>query len=69
MNIIVIKSFVITSYSIHYTKLYDEYRAAIPELSRSMDLLPTKQAAAMLSTSYEAIGDRKNAQKYAEMAK
>ena len=46
-----------------------EYRTAIPELSRSMDLLPTKQAAAMLSTSYEAIGDRENAKKYAEMAK
>lgn len=45
------------------------YREAIPELSRSMDLLPTKQAAAMLSKSYEAIGDRENAKKYAEMAK
>ncbi|MGB3096031.1 MAG: hypothetical protein WBB46_04770, partial [Candidatus Deferrimicrobiaceae bacterium] len=46
-----------------------EYRAAIPELSRSMDLIPTKQAAAMLSKSYEAIGDRENAKKYAGMAK
>ena len=45
------------------------YREAIPELSRSMDLLPTKQAAAMLSKSYEAVGDRENAKKYAEMAK
>jgi len=53
--------------ALHYQK--NEYRAAIPELSRSMDLLPTKQAAAMLSKSYEAIGDRENAQKYAEMAK
>ncbi|GAB4366121.1 MAG: M48 family metalloprotease [Deltaproteobacteria bacterium] len=47
----------------------NDHRAAIPELSRSMDLLPTKQAAAMLSKSYEAIGDRENAKKYAEMAK
>ena len=46
-----------------------EYRTAIPELSRSMDLLPTKQAAAMLSKSYDAVGDRENAKKYAEMAK
>ena len=46
----------------------NEHRAAIPELSRSMDLLPTKPAAAMLSKSYEAIGDRENARKYAEMA-
>ena len=46
-----------------------EYRTAIPELVRSMDLLPTKQAAAMLSKSYEAIGDRENAKKYAGMAK
>ena len=34
-----------------------------------MDLLPTKQAAAYLSKSYEAIGDRQNAKKYADMAK
>lgn len=47
----------------------NDHRGAIPELSRSMDLLPTKQAAAMLSKSYEAIGDRENAQKYAGMAK
>jgi predicted Zn-dependent protease len=53
--------------ALNYQK--NAYRAAIPELSRSMDLLPTKQAAAMLSKSYEAIGDRENAQKYAEMAK
>jgi len=45
-----------------------DYRGAIPELSRSMDLLPTKQAAAYLSKSYEAIGDRQNAKKYAQMA-
>ena len=48
--------------------LKKEYRAAIPELGRSMDLIPTKQAAAMLSKSYEAIGDGENAKKYAEMA-
>jgi len=46
-----------------------EHRAAIPELTRSMDLLPTKQAAAMLSKSYEATGDPENARKYAEMAR
>ncbi len=46
-----------------------DFRGAIPELSRSMDLLPTKQAAAYLSKSYEAIGDRQNAKKYADMAK
>jgi predicted Zn-dependent protease len=46
-----------------------EYRKAIPELSRSMDLLPTKPAAAYLSKSYEAIGDLENAKKYAQMAK
>jgi len=45
-----------------------DYRGAIPELSRGMDLLPTKQGAAYLSKSYEAIGDRQNAKKYAEMA-
>jgi predicted Zn-dependent protease len=45
-----------------------EYRAAIPELSRSMDLYPTKQAAAMLSKSYGALGDAVNAKKYADMA-
>jgi predicted Zn-dependent protease len=45
-----------------------DYRGAIPELSRGMDLLPTKQGAAYLSKSYEAIGDRENARKYAEMA-
>jgi predicted Zn-dependent protease len=53
--------------AVHYQK--KEYRSAIPELSRSMDLLPTKQAATMLSKSYEAIGDRENAKKYADMAK
>ena len=47
----------------------NDHRAAIPELSRSMDLLPTKQGAAMLSKSYEAIGDLENAKKYAGMAK
>jgi predicted Zn-dependent protease len=46
-----------------------EYRAAIPELERSMDLYPTKQAAAMLSKSYQALGDAANAKKYADMAK
>jgi len=46
-----------------------EFRAAIPELERSMDLYPTKQAAGMLSRSYEALGDAANAKKYAEMAK
>jgi len=46
-----------------------EFRAAIPDLERSMELYPTKQAAAMLSKSYEALGDAANAKKYAEMAK
>ncbi|MGE5247826.1 MAG: tetratricopeptide repeat protein, partial [Verrucomicrobiota bacterium] len=46
-----------------------EFRAAIPELERSMDLYPTKQAAAMLSKSYQAIGDAANARKYADMAR
>jgi len=46
-----------------------EYKTAIPELERSMELLPTKQAAAMLSKSYEATGDAAKAKKYAEMAK
>ena len=45
-----------------------EYRAAIPELERSMELYPTKQAAAMLSKSYGALGDAVNAKKYADMA-
>jgi hypothetical protein len=34
-----------------------------------MELYPTKQAASMLSKSYEALGDAANAKKYAEMAK
>lgn len=46
-----------------------EYRAAIPELERSMDLYPTKQAAAMLSKSYQEIGDAANARKYSDLAK
>ena len=46
-----------------------DYRAAIPELERSMQLYPTKQAAAMLSKSYQAIGDAANAKKYADMAR
>ena len=46
-----------------------EYRAAIPELERSMDLYPTRQAATMLSKSYQAIGDAANAKKYADMAR
>jgi len=46
-----------------------EYRAAIPELERSMELYPTKQAAAMLSKSYGAVGDAVNAKKYADMAR
>ncbi len=45
-----------------------DHRGAIRELSRSMDLLPTKEAAGMLSKSYQAIGDGENAKKYAEMA-
>lgn len=44
------------------------YRQAIPELSRSMELMPTKQAAAVLSKSYAAVGDAANAKKYADMA-
>ncbi|PWB66969.1 MAG: hypothetical protein C3F14_03270 [Deltaproteobacteria bacterium] len=51
---------------LHYKR--KEYRQAIPELSRSMDLLPTKPAAAYRSKSYEAIGDLENAKKYARMA-
>jgi len=47
----------------------NDHRGAIPELSRSMDLLPTKQAAGYLSKSYEATGDMQNAKKYADMAK
>jgi tetratricopeptide (TPR) repeat protein len=43
-------------------------RAAIPALERSMDLLPTKQGAALLSKSYSAIGDTARAKHYAEMA-
>jgi predicted Zn-dependent protease len=46
-----------------------EYRAAIPELTRSMELYPTKQAAAMLSESYGALGDAANAKKYADLAR
>ena len=46
-----------------------EYPAAIPELERSMDLYPTRQAATMLSKSYQAIGDAANAKKYADMAR
>jgi len=38
-----------------------EYRAAIPQLERSMELYPTKSAAALLSKSYEAVGDAANA--------
>jgi predicted Zn-dependent protease len=45
-----------------------EFRPAIPELERSMELYPTKQAALMLSKSYEALGDAANAKKYADMA-
>jgi predicted Zn-dependent protease len=50
---------------------YEErkFRTAIPELERSMELYPTKQAAAMLSKSYGALGDAVNAKKYADMAK
>ena len=47
----------------------NEYRQAIPELSRSMDLLPNKQAAGMLSKSYEEIGDREKARHHDEMTK
>ena len=46
-----------------------QYRAAIPELERSMELYPTKPAAELLSKSYAAIGDTANAKKYADMAK
>jgi len=46
-----------------------EYRAAIPQLERSMELYPTKSAAALLSKSYEAVGDAVNAKKYADMAR
>lgn len=46
-----------------------DHRSAIAELLRSMDLLPTKTAAGYLSKSYEAIGDRENALRYAEMAR
>ena len=46
-----------------------DYRAAIPELERSMQLYPTKQAAAMLSKSYQATGDAANAKKYGDMAR
>jgi predicted Zn-dependent protease len=53
--------------AMHYQKR--EYRSAIPELERSMDLFPTRQAASMLSKSYQAIGDAANAKKYADMAK
>lgn len=53
--------------ALHYQR--KEYRPAIPQLERSMDLFPTKQAAAMLSKSYQAIGDADNARKYGEMAK
>lgn len=49
--------------------LQGDHRGAIAELSRSMDLCPTKTGAAYLSKSYEAIGDRENARRYAEMAK
>jgi len=46
-----------------------EYRSAIPELEKSMELYPTKQAAAMLSKSYQAVGDAASARKYGQMAK
>ena len=45
------------------------YRAAITELEKSMALIPTKNGADMLSKSYDAIGDKANAKKYADMAK
>jgi len=45
------------------------YKDAIPELEKSMSLVPTKQGATMLSKSYEAIGDKAAAKKYADMAK
>ncbi len=53
--------------AIRYQK--KEYRAAIPELEKSMDLMPTKEAATMLSKSYAALGDKAKAKKYADMAK
>ena len=46
-----------------------QYRAAIPELEKSMELYPTKEAATRLSKSYEAIGDKAKAKKYADMVK
>ena len=53
--------------AIRYQK--KEYREAIPDLEKSMDLLPTKEAATMLSNSYGALGDKAKAKKYADMAK
>lgn len=46
-----------------------DYRQAIPALEKSMDLLPSKEAAGLLAQSYRAIGDTANAQKYEEMTK
>jgi len=46
-----------------------DYRGAIPELEKSMDLMPTKEAATMLSNSYAALGDKARAKKYADMVK
>lgn len=53
--------------AIRYQK--KEYRAAVPDLEKSMDLLPTKEAATMLSNSYAALGDKAKAKKYADMTK
>ncbi len=47
----------------------NDHRGAIRELSRSMELLPTKTAAGLLSKSYAAVGDPENARKYDEMTK
>lgn len=46
----------------------NNHRAAISELEKSMELLPTKQGAALLSKSYAAVGDAAKAKQYAEMA-
>lgn len=53
--------------AIRYRK--KDYRGAIPELEKSMDLMPTKEAATMLSNAYAALGDKARAKKYADMVK
>jgi len=46
-----------------------EYRAAIPQLERSMELYPTKTAAAPVIEVVRGGGDAVNAKKYADMAR